>query len=166
VTTDKITVLPGSYAATSGLATIDYGAKSTFLIKSPQDSAPIQLTPTITKAGSSAFVASAKSALQHCLKQHSLAPKGCPFEIRTQSGQKVYNDTIRWKLKGDPWANLKPRLDYDNPAVATASASAQFTFSARGTQDGRAGTYGPQTIYEYLTVRGDVTKKPVTVSFG
>ena len=35
VTTDKITVLPGSYSATSGIATIDYGGKSTFLIKSP-----------------------------------------------------------------------------------------------------------------------------------
>ena len=166
VSTDKITVLPGSYSATTGIATIDYGSKNTFLIKSPVDLAPIQLTPTLTKTGSSAFVHAAKSAMSSCLKQHSLAPKGCPFAIHTQSGQKVYNNTIRWRLKGDPWSNLKPRLDYENPAEATASTSMQFTFSARGTQDGRPGTYGPQTIYEFVQMSGNVAKSPVKVSFG
>lgn len=165
VTTEKVTLLPGSYAVTSGLTNINYGPKSTILIKSPQDYAPIELTPTLTKAGSAAFVKAAKSAMAKCVDEHALAPKGCPFGLRASSGQKVTASTIRWKLTGNPWDNLKPRLDYQNPARAEASASMTFTFTAKGTQDGRPGTFPIQKVYEYVQMQGDVSKDAVKVTF-
>ncbi len=167
VTADKVTLLPGSYAATSGVANIDYGSKSTFLIKSPEDYSSIRLEPTLTKAGRDAFVKSAKSAMSNCLKEHnSLSPKGCPFGLKKQSGQKINSDSVRWKLLGDPWSNLKPRLDYENPARAEASASMTFTFTAKGTQNGRPGTFGPQKVYEYVQMSANMTRSPVKVTFG
>ena len=164
VTADKVTLLPGSYAVTSGIATINYGPKSTFVLKSPQDYASIQLTPTLTKAGSDAFVKSAKASMNDCLKQHSLAPKGCPFALTKQSDQKIVKSSIHWTLDGNPWSNLKPRLDYQNPAIAQASASMTFSFTAKGTEGGRAGTF-KQKVYEYVQMSGDVTKSPVKVTF-
>jgi hypothetical protein len=165
VTSDKVTLLPGSYAVTTGIANISYGTKSTTLITSPNDYPAARPTPTLTKAGSDAFVKSAKAAMAACLKQHNLAPKGCPFAIRASSGQKIDQSTVRWKLTGDPWANLKPRLDYQNPAIAEASMSATFEVTARGTQDGQPARFGPQKVYEFVQMQGDVTKSPVKVAF-
>jgi hypothetical protein len=164
VTADKVTLLPGSYAATSGIANVNYGSKSTFVLKSPEDYASIQLTPTLSKAGSAAFVKGAKTAMDACLKQHSLAPKGCPFALTKSSDQKIDSGSIRWTLSGNPWSNLKPRLDYQNPAIAEASASMTFSFRAHGSQNGRSGTFR-QKVYEFVQMTGNVTKSPVKVTF-
>jgi hypothetical protein len=164
VTADEVTVLPGSYALTTGIANISYGAKSKVLITDPNDYPSTQPTPTLTKAGRDAFVKGAQAAMNACLKKHELAPKGCPFALTKQSDQKVNAGSIRWKLIGNPWANLKPRLDYQNPATATASASMTFSFHAVGSQDGRRGTFS-QKVFEYVQMEGDVTKSPVKVTF-
>jgi len=70
------------------------------------------------------------------------------------NGVKVtVEDTTRWRLEEDPWDNLEPRLDYQNPAVAQAYVTARITGTVEGTQNGRRGRFKTLTSTEFFTVR-------------
>nr|MBA3528387.1 hypothetical protein [Propionibacteriaceae bacterium] len=162
VKTDKIRVFPGAYAFTSGNKYVDYGSESVVLVQSPNDYPSMsEVKPTLTDAGLTAFEKSAQAELTACLKKKELAPAGCPFGLRPRSGQKVDESTIVWKLLEDPFANLKPRLDYQNPAIAEASVSMTVTFTAEGTSYGEKTRFGPQRVYSFAKVSADMTREPV-----
>ena len=123
------------------------------------------IRPTLTEAGYNAFVKTAKATLDACLKQKKLAPTGCPFGIKALSGQKIDESTIKWVQTEDPFDNLKPRLDSQNPAVVEASASMTFEFSADGTSSGRKTSFGPQKVFRYVQMSANMTQDPLKVTF-
>jgi hypothetical protein len=166
VKTDKVRVFPGSYSFSTGNKYLDYGTSNTLMVKSltayPSMS-DIELG--VTDAGLKAFVASAKTQVQACVKQKKLAPSGCPFGIREASYQDIDEDTIEWKLDDDAFANVKPRLDYENPAVVTYSGSIPVIFNAEGEQFDRKATFGPTKVSGYSKMSANMTKEPIKVTF-
>jgi len=162
VKTDKIRIFPGSYEFTSGSKYVDYGAENVLVVESPSEyPSSAKIRPTLSEGGAEAFIKSAKDQIGVCLKKRELAPSGCPFGLTKTANQKVDEESIRWTLEGDPFGNLKPRLDYQNPAIAEASASMRFGFKAKGESYGRAATYS-QTDFSYVkmsaTMTGDTVK--------
>jgi hypothetical protein len=159
IAASTVTLLPGSYAFTTGLSYLSYGSKSTVLLKSPSDQANVySLRATLTSAGKRAVVSTAKKRYQKCLKAHALKPSNCPF-----GGTSTYTykaSTIRWKQSGkDPFRKAKVTI-----AGSTAQVSIPFSvkisgdcrfkgaaYRCSGSQKGRA--------VGYVTV----TKKPLAV---
>ena len=163
VKTDKVTVFPGSYVVSSGNKNIVYGNGGALTVKSPSDYTSVtDLRPTLSSAGTDAFVASVKSKVDACLAQKKLAPAGCPFGVRELSGQKIKLSTIHWTLEDAPLANLKPTLDSQNPAVAKVSASLQFHFTAKGTSFGQHVPFSSDS-FRFATMTADATKSPMDV---
>jgi len=164
VKTDKIRVFPGSYVFTSGNKYVDYGKENILLLKSPSDyPSAADIQPTLTTAGEAAFEAAATAKLKTCLTPRDLTPDGCPNGVREASYQKVDKDSIRWKLDGDPLANVKPRLDYQNPAIAEANGSVVFKFSATGTSFDRPTRFSSD-VTEYVKMTANMTQTPVKVT--
>ena len=164
VKTDKIRIFPGSYEFTSGSKFVDYGAENVLVLKSPSEyPSATDIRPTLSEAGSEAFIKSAKDQIAACVKKHELAPAGCPFGLTKTANQKVNEESVRWTLEGDPFGNLKPRLDYQNPAIAEASASMRFEFKATGESYGRAAKYS-QTDYTYVKMSATMTGDTVKVT--
>ena len=76
-----------------------------------------------------------------CLKQHSLAPKGCPFALTKQSDQKIVTSSIR--LDAQRQSVVQPEATAGLPESGDRSGlgvDESFSFTAKGTQSGRAGT--------------------------
>ncbi len=166
VKTDKIRVFPGSYSFTSGNTYVSYGDDSTLLLKSPSEYPSMSdIKPTLSAAGENAFVGSIKTQVTACVKQKKLAPAGCPFGIKAASYQKFDENTVSWKLDDGAFDNIKPRLNYENPAIVEASASIPVIFSAKGTQFGDKTTFGPQKVSGYASMSANLTKNPVKVVF-
>ncbi len=154
----ELSLFPGNYAFASGLKNLDYG-DSELLIQSPSDYASTaELRLEITPEGKKAFIAASKQALDKCLKQKKLAPSGCPNTVGApKSGAKYKKGSIKWKVSGNPFSGMDPRLDYDDPSLATASASLTFRYEATITQDGRSGKSKGNT-YDYTKFVVDLTK--------
>jgi hypothetical protein len=85
--------------------------------------------------------------------------------VREASYQDIDEDTIEWKLDDDAFENVKPRLDYQNPAVVTYSGSIPVTFNAEGEQFDRKATFGPTKVSGYSKMTANMTKEPVKVVF-
>lgn len=166
VAKDKVALFPGSYVLSSGNKYVGYG-DGALLIKSPQDyPSTSDLRPTLTDAGVDAFTKSAEAAMDKCLKQRDLSPKGCPFATREAPGANVDEDSIRWKLDDDIFDNLEPRLEYRNPAIAEAGVSASFTVKASGrASNGQRGELRPVTVSSFFTIVGDLREPGVKVTF-
>jgi hypothetical protein len=163
VTTDKIRLFPGSYAFTSGNSYVDYGKTNVLLLQSPTDyPRTSDVQPTLTAAGEKAFSDAVKAKAKSCLTSGELHPAGCPNGVKEASYQKIKKSSIRWSLDGDPTANLKPRLDYQNPAIAEANGSIDFTFKAQGTQFGDPTSFD-NPVSSYATFKADMTKTPLTL---
>ncbi|HEX8343772.1 MAG TPA: hypothetical protein VF657_03360 [Actinoplanes sp.] len=165
VTTDKIRLFPGSYVFTSGNANIDYGQENVLLVESPSAyPRTTGIEPTLTAAGIKAFDAAIVTKLQTCTPRGTLKPAGCPNAVRVASYQKVDTETVQWELDSDPTANLKPRLDYENPAIAEASGSIPFKFKATGTQFDREARFN-STVNAFAKVSANLTQTPIKVVF-
>lgn len=166
VKTDKIRIFPGSYEFTSASKHVDYGSENVLVLKSPSDyPSAADIKPTLTEGGYDAFLKAAKVGLDKCMAEKKLAPAGCPFGVRPLSGQKIDPSSVKWKLAEDPWANLKARLDHQNPSIAEASASMIFEFTAKGTSDGRRTTFGPQKVFRYVQMSAPMTQEPLKVTY-
>ncbi len=59
--------------------------------------------------------------MKKCMKSKDLKNPGCPNNVTKVSGATPKEGTFKWSYDEDSLDNLKPRLDYDNPAVAEAS---------------------------------------------
>lgn len=164
VTSDKIALFPGHYVFTTGSTFVSYGPENDLDLTGPSDYDSPRLTPTLTSAGKSAFLKATKSALDKCLDQRKLAPKGCPNRLRPQAGQRIDQDTIRWGLKKDPFKNARVNLDSSDPTTAEATFYPEYDFDARGTIDGRAATFREPLIgFNPFNATGSVSGDKVTV---
>lgn len=164
VKTDKIRLFPGSYNLTSGSSYITYGS-SPLLIKSPSAYASaLDSKPTLTQAGEDVFVKAVVSKLTSCAKSREMDPSGCPNRIQPYPYQKVDKSTVKWSLNKDSIANLKPELDYDNPAVAEVRVSPEYEFAAKGTNFGRKATF-TRTLTQFGTAKANLTEEPLRLTF-
>ncbi|HEY5980514.1 MAG TPA: hypothetical protein VIT41_12850 [Microlunatus sp.] len=125
VETDEILLFPGSYAFTSGNKNVDYGTSSTVIVKSPTEypDGLSDIRPTLTSTGDKAFTNAVEDSVKKCMKSKDLKNPGCPNHVTKVTGGKPKEGTFTWSYDKDALDNLKPRLDYDNPAVAEASVS-------------------------------------------
>ena len=164
VETDKVVLFPGVYTVTSGTPNVAYGETGTLTVKGGSDYvSTIDLQPTLTPAGEKAFTAAVRQSTLSCLKKKELSPKNCPNQAGASQTYKIDKASIKWKLKdSDAFANLKPRLDYDNPAMASVYPSLQMEITANcSSPSGRCSL----NTYSRGDVKADMTKNPVAVTW-
>lgn len=168
VKTDDIDLFPGSYAFSSGNDYVGYGSGEPLLIKSPTDYPnAYEYRPTITEAGTRAVVGAAKAKLNACVKEARFKPSGCPFlNVQERAGQNITESSLRRKILEDPFTNVEPRLDYQDPAVAEFSVTVRWEAKASGTQSGSRTTFAIDDARDFTTVRARLTGKEVKVVFG
>ena len=163
VDVDKLTLFPGTYTLTTGTDTIGYGPNGQFTVKGSADFLnSSDLTPTLTPEGTKAFVAAVKASAQACLQKEELSPRNCPNEADNGGLYRLDKSSIRWKQRGgtNPFANLKPRLDYDSPNVAEVRPSLQMTVTADcNAPSGRC----TLTTYSFKDATADMLKEPLVV---
>lgn len=164
VETDKVVLFPGVYTVTSGTPNVAYGETGKLTVKGGSDYvSTIDLQPTLTPAGEKAFTAAVRQSTLSCLKKKELSPTNCPNQAGSSQSYKIDKATIAWKLKdSDAFANLKPRLDYDNPALASVYPSLQMEITAScSSPSGRCSL----STYSRGDVKADMTKTPVAVTW-
>ena len=164
LTADTATLFPGHYSFTTGSKWVSYGSGATLVLTDPSNPISPRLTPTLTADGKAAFLQATKKALSSCLDQRKLSPPGCPNRLKAGSNQKVDEDTIRWTLTNDPFADARVTLDPSDPRVAEATLYPRYNFKAEGTQDGRRATFdGPPSGLGSFRSVGDVSKDAIRV---
>ncbi|MET0839399.1 MAG: hypothetical protein ABWY19_11495, partial [Marmoricola sp.] len=165
VDVDKVTLFPGTYTLTTGTDTITYGANGQFTVKGSTDYLRgSDLMPTLTPEGEKAYVDAVKASTQACLKKKELAPANCPNKAGNSSAYKLDKTSIQWSQRGgtDPFANLKPRLDYESPNVAESRPSLQLTVKADcSSPSGKCSL----NTYSFKTAAVDMTKEPLVVTW-
>ena len=163
VDVDKVTLFPGVYSLTTGTDSITYGATGQFTVKGSIDYLRgSDLMPTLTPEGEQAYVAAVKASTQACLKKQELSPANCPNQAGNSSAYKLDKDTIKWTQRGgtDPFANLKPRLDYESPNVAESRPNLQLKVTADcSSPSGRCSL----NTYSFKTAAVDMLKEPLVV---
>lgn len=124
VESSKISLFPGSYQFTTGSKNVDYGKSNVLAIESPSDypRGLSKITPTLTSAGEKAFTDAVEDSVKKCMKSKDLKNKNCPNTVTRIRGGSVTpkEGTFKWTYDKDALDNLKVRLDYDNPAVASS----------------------------------------------
>lgn len=163
VTQDKILVFPGAYRFTTGSQYVDYGTENVVYVKSNNDYTAhvYELQPTLNAAGRKAFTQAVEQSTMACLRKHELAPHNCPNHASNSQSYRIDKASIRWTLKKkDAFANLKPSLDYDNPAVAAARPN--LSMEVRASCNSASGQCS-LTTYSFAEARVDMTKDPLTV---
>ena len=167
VTADRIDLFPGSYVLTTGNDYVAYGG-GPMVITSPGDyPSAYDHRPAITEAGTKAVVAAAKTKLAACAKEATFKPSGCPFlNIRENPGQNIRESSVKRKIRDNPFTNVKPRADYQDPAVAEFSITVRWSATASGTQNGRSARFEIPNATDFTTVRARLTNDPIKVTFG
>ncbi len=165
VDVDKATLFPGSYTLTTGTDMITYGPTGQFVVKGSADFLnSSDLTPILTPAGEQAFVNAVKASARACMQKRELSPANCPNEAGNGGGYKLDKTSIKWKQRGatNPYANLKPRLDYDSPNVAEVRPSLQMTVTADcNAPSGRC----TLNTYSFKDATVDMLKEPLVVKW-
>lgn len=124
VESNTIALFPGSYEFTTGSKRIDYGKSNVLVVESPADypRGISEIQPTLTSAGEKAFTDALETSIKTCMKSKDLKNKNCPNNVTKISGSVTPKEgTFSWSWDKGALDNLKVRLDYDNPAVASAS---------------------------------------------
>ena len=164
VTTDTANLFPGTYTFTTDSKWVTYGKSGNDTFTGPSDYDRPSLEPALNSAGKTAFLKNVKTAFKKCLRQHKLAPSGCPNKLRETKGQKINQSTIRWGVKKDPFRNAKPRLDYQDPTSVELDFYPSYTFKGRGTVNGRAASFtGPLFSFGSAEATGDLSKPNLPV---
>lgn len=160
---DKVELFPGAYEVTTGVENISYGTKNVVTVEAPgKYTSTVDLQPTLTSAGQAAFIKAARAKLASCLKQKALRPTGCGFGLNAPTGVKINLSTLSWTVdsKGDPFASVRPRLDYEDPAIGKGSPFISIKGRAKGTN----GTSYVGTTY-ITGMSADLTKDTISVTF-
>ncbi len=152
VTRSIVSVFPGSYTFSSGKKALTYGSK-VVLVKGPSDTPSTSgVRIALTSDGKKSVSRAAKRSYSSCLRQHALAPKGCPFGFT--SGSFRYNkSSIRWTENGskDPFRSSKVTM---LGLYARVSAKIDVQMNASCTSSGRASTCSgdvTRTAYAYVS---------------
>ena len=124
-----IQLFPGSYAVTATSKNLTFG-KRTFVVKAVGTNLEQHATPvTLTGAGKKRAVSAARDDLNRCLTTKAIAPKNCPFGVRS-NGYTNVTSTIRWTvIGGDPFAEAKTRLEGGDVVVSSISVRVRFNSS-------------------------------------
>ena len=163
VDVDKVTLFPGTYTLTTGTDYITYGTTGQFTVKGSIDYLRgSDLMPTLTPEGEKAYVDAVKASTRACLQKKELSPANCPNKAGSSSAYQLDKSTIKWTQRGstDPFANLKPRLDYESPNVAESRPALQLTATADCSSPG--GRCSVNT-YSFKTAAVDMLKEPLVV---
>ena len=122
-------LLPGSYAITTSSKYVKVGSAS-FVVKGASTAIERHRTPaSLTKAGKALAKNAAKKDLKRCLGTRAIAPKNCPFGVRS-NGFKNNKSTIRWTVVGkDPFTKAKLKLADTNVIVSSISIRLRFSSS-------------------------------------
>lgn len=164
VADDTVSVLPGTYVFTTGSRWVTWGAKNKVTVSEQYLSAGLGIEPTLTKAASKEVVAKTKAAFNACLDQHKLKPKGCPNHIDDDSGIKVKESSVRWRVTKDPFRNAKIDLDVDDPTIAEGTFYPDYRIKISGTKGGRrvSGETSVTGISSFTTT-ADLSKDTIKV---
>jgi hypothetical protein len=127
-------LLPGSYVITTSSKYVKV-ASASFVVKGAGSAIQRHATPaSLTKAGKKLATSAAKKDLNRCLGTRAIAPKNCPFGVRS-NGFKNTKSTIRWTVVGkDPFAKAKLKLVEDD--IIVSSISIRLRFSSSCTRNG------------------------------
>ena len=160
---DKVMLFPGAYAVTTGTDYVSYGDLGQLTVKSTSDYlSTAELQPTLTPEGEKAYVAAVKASARGCLQRRELSPDNCPNEASNDQ-YKIDKSTIKWSQRGtDPYANLQPRLDYENPNIAVSRPSLQLEVKADC--DSSSGRCDLRT-YSSSEATTDLTEDPLAVQW-
>lgn len=124
VESDSIALFPGSYEFTTGTKNISYSKSNVLTIDSPSEY-PRGLTkiqPTLTSTGEKAFTKAMRDSIKKCMKSKKLKNPGCPNHVTKVSGGVTPKEgTFKWTWDKDSLDNIRVRLDYNNPAIASAT---------------------------------------------
>jgi hypothetical protein len=165
VEVDKVTLFPGTYTLTTGTDYITYGTNGQFTVKGSIDYLRgSDLMPTLTPEGEQAYVAAVKGSTRACLQKQELSPANCPNKAGNSSSYKLDKSSARWSQRGgiDPFANLKPRLDYESPNVAESRPSLQLAVKADcSSPTGRCSL----STYSFKTAAVDMLASPLVVTW-
>ena len=105
-----------------------------------------------------------KASTRACLQKKSLKPPNCPNEAGT-GPYKLDKSSIKWKKRSgstDPFANLKPRLDYESPNVAEVRPNLSLEVNANcNSPTGRCET----NAYSFKSATVDMLKEPLVVKW-
>nr|WP_294694286.1 hypothetical protein [uncultured Friedmanniella sp.] len=162
--TDTAVLFPGHYTFSTSSKWVGYGTGAAFVLTGPSDPASPRLVPTLRPGAEAAFLRATKKAMDACLAQRKLSPSGCPNRLKADSNQKVDEDTIRWTLTNDPYADAQVTHSREDPTVVEATLKPRYNFRAEGTQDGRRATFdGPPTGLSSVVSTGDLSKDTISV---
>ena len=137
VSSDLISLFPGSYEISTGRKYSDYGTESTILITSPSGFPDTsRLGVRINAKGKAAAVAAAKKSYTKCLKSDDPAPAKCP-NTWTDDATKWRKGSVDWKQQGsDPFKKAKVAT---SGLVAQVRIPLRLEVSGTCTQGGRTG---------------------------
>ncbi len=155
----RITLFPGSYSLvpTNSLYVVDGGA---FVVTSPQDLTSYTMQLDISSTGQQKLRTAAQAHLKACLKQTSLAPKGCGFSIRANGTGAV---KAKWSISSGKNAmkNAKFRLDLADPSRASAYTTVGLTVKGYN----KSGSYVGRGVGSIFRANGNLSANPITVTF-
>lgn len=137
---NRVRVLPGSYAVTTGTRYFDYGTRNVLLVRSPTDLVNVYgLRAGLTSNGRSAVKAVAQRSYRACLGSRAAKPSNCPFAW-TNSTYRFINGTVRWRQTGsNPFGSA--RVTYDGArGEASLSIPLRVRLSGDCRFDGQSGT--------------------------
>jgi hypothetical protein len=158
VTTRSLSEVPGSSRVVAPAAMMQL-SKVTVSDLDPRT--PAGRAVTLSPAGRAAIIKATTAKYKSCLKQNSVAPKGCSIGVRMPTGVKLRTSTISWTTRGGAkWSRMKPKLF--STSVAEAAAPAKVHFYAR---DARvSGRYWFKDV-NITGVRALISGNRVIVSF-
>jgi hypothetical protein len=157
----SVSVLPGSYAFTTGLPYIGYGSKNVVLVKSPYVEADTsRIQSQLTNSGEKAVISATEKSFNKCLKAHSLTPKNCPMKL--DSKYSYTKNTITWRQTGsDPFR--KPKITL-TATQARIEIPLSLKLSGSCTYKGRSGNCSATLTGKSVAVV-KVTTKPLKVNW-
>lgn len=159
VTESKLTVFPGAYTLAASNANYKVGGGS-FAIASPEDYHSPDFELSLSSTGLTALRNAAQLHLNYCVKQTSLAPKGCGFAIGAAGSGAT---KAKWSINTGKNAmrNASFRLDYQDPTQAKAYTS--ITLKMKGYN--KAGTYVGHGSSYINSAHADLSGKTISVTF-
>ena len=137
---NRVRVLPGSYAFTTGSRYLGYGSRNVVLVRSPSDLVNVYgLRAGLTASGRSKVKSVAQSSYRACLRSRAARPSNCPFKW-TNTTYRFVNGTVRWQQTGsNPFA--KARIVYDSARGGAAlSIPLRVRLSGNCRVNGQSGT--------------------------
>jgi hypothetical protein len=138
VTSNRVRVLPGSYAFT-GNRYLGYGSRNVLLVRTPSDLVNVYgLRVGLTPAGTKKVKSVAQVSYRACLRSRSPRPANCPFRW-TNPTYRFLSGTVRWQQRGsDPFR--RARVSFNPQRGGEVVINIKVRLSGNCRFDGQRGT--------------------------